>query len=64
MMIDVGSPSPVQRDQATRVDGATEHVLRYKITLVPGDDLFFNWILSSVATCAQFTKPVMVGVVS
>ena len=64
MMIDVGSPSPVQRDQATRVDGATKHVLGYKIALVPSNDLLFNWVLSSVATGAQFAKPVMVGVVS
>jgi len=63
MMIYVGSPSSVQRDQATCVDGATKYVFGNKITLVPGNNLFFDWVLSSMSACAQFIKPVMVGVV-
>lgn len=48
MMIDMGSPCPIQRNQPTGIDGLAKQVLGNEGTLVPGYDLFFVWILCSV----------------
>jgi len=63
MVIDMGGPCSIQRDQPPGIDCPAEEVLWDKLALVPRDELF-ELVLDVlvVLACADLPEPLMIGV--
>lgn len=63
MMIHVGRPRPVQRNETPSVDGATKEVFRDEFAFVPSEHLAFEALRDNLPL-AQLAEPVEIRVVA